>query len=272
VQATGSDARIGMLRHAPEPTVEVDLQLARALIDAGDIAGAEELLAHIEADDPWEWRVPWQRGVARLAEAQALAAREQFTLVYRALPGELAPKLAIGVACELAGAADESAAWYEIVCRTDPGFTTATFGLARCRRALGDTAGAIAAFEHVPSSSISYVDAQKAKIACLITSQSGGDRLAELEAASTTLDALDLDAEQKARLRSEVLVAGLGLVEENGFEVPSDARLAGCALAPSAIRSGLERIYRSLARAAPTADERIELVDRANRVRSRTWT
>jgi serine/threonine-protein kinase PknG len=272
LQAADSDSRIAMLRAAPERTDEVDLQLARALIDAGDVAGAEELLGQVEVDDPWEWRVQWNRGVARLARAEPQAAAEQFTRVYRALPGELACKLALGVAFELAGEPNEAAAWYEIVSRTDPGFTTATFGLARCRRALGDTRGAIAAFEWVPSSSISYVDAQKAKIACLITSSNGGNRLAELEAASTTLDALELDPEQKAKFKAELLVAALGLVEANGFDRSSGAQLAGCALAPAAIRAGLERTYRSLARAAATSDQRIELVDQANRVRPRTWT
>ncbi len=91
-----------------------------------------------------------------------------FELVYGAVPGELAPKLALGVCAEGAGQPADAADWYEIVSRTDPGYTTATFGLARCRLACGDRAGALAAYDRVPESSSSYVEAQTARIRCLL--------------------------------------------------------------------------------------------------------
>jgi serine/threonine-protein kinase PknG len=37
------------------------------------------------------------------------------------------------------------------------------------------------------------------------------------------------------------------------------------------LRLGLEQIYRELARGAGSGRERVELVDRANRVRPRSW-
>jgi serine/threonine-protein kinase PknG len=37
------------------------------------------------------------------------------------------------------------------------------------------------------------------------------------------------------------------------------------------LRLGLERSYRTLARLAQVGEERIELVERANRYRPRTW-
>jgi serine/threonine-protein kinase PknG len=48
--------------------------------------------------------------------------------------------------------------------------------------------------------------------------------------------------------------------------------LDGAALVESELRLGLERAYRSLAAVAATANERIRLVDEANRVRPKTWT
>ena len=48
--------------------------------------------------------------------------------------------------------------------------------------------------------------------------------------------------------------------------------LGGRALTDGDLRRGLERTYRALAAVAPTAAERIRLVDEANRVRPRTWT
>src|SRR6202011_2195601 len=75
--------------------------------------------------------------------------------------------LALGVACELAGDHAAASTWYEIVSRTDPAFTVASFGLARSRLAAGDRAGALAAYERVPDSSSAFIDAQTARVRCL---------------------------------------------------------------------------------------------------------
>ena len=50
------------------------------------------------------------------------------------------------------------------------------------------------------------------------------------------------------------------------------ANLLGCRFLERDLRFGVERSYRELARWAGTTAERVELVDRANRVRPRTWT
>lgn len=47
--------------------------------------------------------------------------------------------------------------------------------------------------------------------------------------------------------------------------------LLGSGLDERGLRFGLERAYRTLARLAPGGKERIELVERANRYRPRTW-
>ena len=75
-------------------------------------------------------------------------ARRASTRVYRTLPGELAPKLALGDDPRdrrRSGSAPPGGT--SIVARTDPTFTTASFGLARCRTTMGDRVGAIAAYE-----------------------------------------------------------------------------------------------------------------------------
>ena len=48
--------------------------------------------------------------------------------------------------------------------------------------------------------------------------------------------------------------------------------ILGCELNERALRFGLERGYRALARLTPDAARRVELVDMANAVRPRTWT
>ena len=160
---TEPDEILELLELAPERTVEVQLREARTLIEAGRHDDADTLLNEIALANPWEWRVAWSTGCNALAQADADRALAEFRGVYASLPGELAPKLAMAYAAESGGDLAHAAHWYDIVARTDPGFTTAVFGLARCRTQLGDLIGSIEAYERIPSTSSSYVDAQIAQ-------------------------------------------------------------------------------------------------------------
>jgi serine/threonine-protein kinase PknG len=263
---------IAQLRSAPDHTVEVDLRLAAAMIDGGDFDGAETLLEAIEPGDAWEeWRACWYRGVADLARERSADARTRFTAVYSAVPGELAPKLALGLACETAGETAEAGRWYGIVARTDPSITSASFGLARCRLLAGDRSGAIAAYECVPDSSSGHVDAQTARIRCLTASNGTDPTVDELLMAGSILETLPVEGEQRERLVAVMLDAALRLTLE-GTASDRGRSLLGYPFAERDLRLGLERSYRALARRAGTRGERIRLVDDANRTRPRTWT
>jgi serine/threonine-protein kinase PknG len=263
---------VEQLRAAPLRTVEVELRLIRALTDAGEGAAALELCDAIEQADPWEWRAAWARGIELLSQARATAAVAAFTDVYAATPGELAPKLALGVAEELAGASDRAARWYEVVARTDPSYTTAAFGLARCRLATRDREGALEALDRVPPSSSSHDDAQVARVEQLVADHQGRPPgLDDLRRAATTLQALSLDPERRARLGVELLLGALRLVEREGDDA-GGAPLLGVAVTERDLRSGIERGYRTLAHLADEPEDRIRLVDWANAVRPRTWT
>jgi serine/threonine-protein kinase PknG len=272
VTATDPEQMIRQLRAAPAMTVEVELRLVGALIDAGEFDDALALLGEIEARDPWEWRVHWFRGLHRLAAGDYMSARRSFAAVYEELPGELAPKLALGLACECLGALEEGAGWYEIVARTDPSTTSASFGLARCRIALGDRAGAIEAYGRVPDTSIGHTDAQIALVRCLTAADDGLEpRIDDLFSAAAILQRLDIDPSQRERLSVEVLGAALGLTL-NGSAANGHGLLLGHELSERGLRLGLERSYRALARVVEDRSERIRLVDLANRTRPRTWT
>jgi serine/threonine-protein kinase PknG len=273
ITATEPQQMIAQLQAAPERTVEVDLRLATAMIDGGDVEGAAALLAAVEANDQWEWRARWYLGVADLARGCAEPAVVSFTAVYDSVPGELAPKLALGLACESAGAVTEAARWYELVSRTDPSVTSASFGLARCRLSLGDRAGAIAAYERVPDSSSGYIDAQTARIRCVCAhNDDGGPTLDELLAAGSILETLPVEDEQRDRLTAELLAGALGVTLSGTTVANGRAALLGHGLAERELRLGLERTYRSLARRTASRSERVRLVDEANRARPRTWT
>jgi len=264
---------IAQLAAAPERTVEIDLRHAAALIALGDWAAADDLLEQIERADRWEWRTRWYHGLADLARDRPAEAVDRFMAVYHSLPGELAPRLALGMASEAAGSSAQAAGWYDVVSSTDPGFTAATFGLARCRLREGDRAGALAAYDRVPDSSSAYLSAQTARIDCLAAP--GGDgpgRAEELLAAGAILESLPLRGEPQARLQADLLEAALALVERGGAFDDGRASLLGYRFQERDLRFGLERSYRELARWAPSGSERIQLVDHANQVRPRTWT
>jgi len=266
-------AVIEQLSYAPARTIEVDLRRVRALIDLGSFEEASRELDALQTAHPRDWRVQWYRGIWALAGGDPHAAASPFFHVYEQLPGELAPKLALGVASEYAedwiGAADR----YVIVARTDPSFTTATFGLARSRAAIGDRAGAIESYDLVPDASIAYVDAQLSRCEALLDRSTGGDaEIDDVLEAGRTFDRLALRDIRGQRLRAEVLEAVLDLMLV-GRLTPDPARaVAGCRLEETEVRFALEDSYRRLARAASRARERIDLIDRANLRRPRTWT
>jgi serine/threonine-protein kinase PknG len=264
---------IAQLNAAPERTVEVELRHAGALLELGDRTAVDRMLREIEAANQWEWRATWYRGLADLATDRPVEAGVSFTSVYHMLPGELAPKLALGMACELQERFADAARWYDIVSRTDPAFTAATFGLARCLLRESDRSGALAAYDRVPESASAYVQAQTARIHTLATHDGAGSGAAdELLVAGAALEALPVRGEQRARLQAELLEAALALVQGGGAFDDGRDSLLGHRFVERDLRFGVERSYRELARWAGDSAERIQLVDRANQVRPRTWT
>jgi serine/threonine-protein kinase PknG len=100
--------------------------------------------------------------------------------------------------------------------------------------------------------------------------------LPDLTAAARQVEALrqlGLDAVRREQLSTEVLGTALDWVISGGRGARADttATLLGSRLDERGLRFGLERSYRALARLAQRGEERIELVERANRFRPRTW-
>jgi len=262
---------VSLLREAPLASVEIDLSLARALLEVEDFEGVDQVLNEVANRDPWEWRVSWYRGLSELAQARADGAVAHFDVVYREVPGELAPKLALGVAHECSGKYAAAARWYDVVSRTDPGFTTAVFGLARCRLEADDRTEAVEAYQRIPEASASHVDAQIGATRALLDLDGDGQPgMADLSTACATVARLPLDAQQRAELTRDILTCALDLLDADAVPADPDVTVMGEPLTESGLRSGLERAYRSLARLAPTRDERIRLVDLANEERPRT--
>jgi serine/threonine-protein kinase PknG len=125
----------------------------------------------------------------------------------------------------------------------------------------------------VPESASAYVEAQTARIHCMAAPNGGDDgRADELLSAGTALETLPVGGEQRARLQVELLEAALDLVGRGGVYDDGRASLLGNRFLERDLRFAAERSYRELARWASRNSERIQLVDRANEVRPRTWT
>ncbi|EPH41869.1 hypothetical protein STRAU_5036 [Streptomyces aurantiacus JA 4570] len=293
VDSAGSEL-IAALRAAPATSPELRLRELRARLTMGELASAGSALESLEIDHPDDWRVIWYRGVASLTTGDHEIAALSFDAVYDAFPGEPAPKLALGVCAEVLGQLDNAAEYYRLVWTTDPSYVSAAFGLARVQLASGDRSGAVRTLESVPESSIHYTAARVAAVRARLrqrmtfdtTAGPGARFLDDLTAAAGQVEALagfGLDAVRRERLSTEVLGTALDWVlsgSHSGHASPPPAAagdgrtgtvLLGSELDERGLRFGLERSYRTLARLAQGGEERIELVERANRFRPRTW-
>jgi serine/threonine-protein kinase PknG len=269
-----------LLGKAPENTLEVQLRALRALIDLGAAGTGQDAFADaarmrdtIATHAGGDWRVAWYDGVLALAAGDLARAQDQFDAVYSALPGELAPKLALGLTLELAGRQAEAAGYYDVVSRTDPAYTTAAAGLARCRLATGDRDGAVEAYNRVPGTSAAYRSSQVGAVRALVRSHpAAAADVAALAAAAALIDRLEMEAAQLAALRAELLERALSTLAA-GTAVPSAVlgTPGNGAAGERDVRFALEGAYREMARAAH-GPEKIRLVDLANASRPRTRT
>jgi serine/threonine-protein kinase PknG len=293
-------------------TVEVALWLCRSYLlhsepgPAGEAARveaerwlgeAQELMAEDVAG--YDWRPPWHRGLLHLMRGQVKQAQGEFAAVYATVPGEWAPKLALGYCSEfLRGPGTETREYYEAVWERDRTQGSAAFGLARLRLRGGDRAGAVRVLDQVPSTSRNY-DAARIAAVRVLTGRLAGDAPppAALREAGARLAELPRD-DARDRLVAEIrenvlaghpprarrpswpvrLVRALsgrrgertgrsqGAGEEAGFpQLPAGELFEGAA-DQRALAQLLYGSLRTLVGQAPSGD-RAELLDRAYAVR-----
>ncbi|MFB6705781.1 tetratricopeptide repeat protein [Streptomyces sp. NPDC056333] len=276
---------IAALQAVPAASLETRLRELRARLEMNELGSAGQTLTGLEAQHPDDWRVVWYRGIASLVTGDNETAALSFDAVYDAFPGEPAPKLALGICAEVLGQLDNAAEYYRLVWTTDPSFVSAAFGLARVQIAAGDRAGAVRTLESVPEASIHYTAARVAAVRARLRERAPHEPLiADLTAAADQVSGLQsfgLDAVRREQLSTEVLGTALDWVlsgsptdrpDSPQSRAPAGPRmLLGSEVDERGLRFGLERSYRMLARLAQRGDERIELVERANRFRPRTW-
>lgn len=265
--------RDGMSAGTVPDTREVRFRIVRALLEAGGAAVQQvgPAIDQIELEDPWDWRVDWFRGLLLLETGDPQAAAEKFSRVWTDIPGEVAPKVAVALAAERAGEFARAADLYGMAASIDSTFVSAPFGLARCRAAQGDRAGAVAAYRQVPPSSAAFSGAQVESARTLAGARSTEiPSSGELEAAAHTIEQLQIDNAARASLAAEVLERALAAMGSGQLAPDASKKLFGRGLTEIDLRAQLESVYREQARLAPNETERFALVDKANLVRPRS--
>jgi serine/threonine-protein kinase PknG len=258
--------RVAALGKAPEQTIEVRLAIARAAIDFGMTDLATQTLGALLDENPWEWRAVWLAGLAELSAGNTGAAVASFNTVYGQVPGELAPKLALALACELNDDVEIAAALYTVCARSDAAYSAAAaFGLGRIRAASGDIGGALSALDLVAPTSRSFVDARRQRAELLVDNHRN---LGDLSDAARSLDSVPLESRERLSLLVRIYQAALGQVIASGPN--PGVRIGDVPAEQDALRRGAEDAYRHLAAVTDDRNERIRLVDAANRVRPRT--
>jgi serine/threonine-protein kinase PknG len=262
-------AALGVASVQAPKSREARLRLADAIAVTGGYAEALKILKALADEDPWDWRVLWFLGRVHLANGDPKAAQPYFDQVYFDLPGEVAPKLALGLAAEQAGNVDVAIKMYDLVSRTDPAFVSASFGLSRCLLSKGDRKGAVAALERVPQSAGLYLRARVNTAQALISAEHTPPGSAELARASSLAESLSLDMSNHQKLSSQILTSALVLLTSRQIKPDPKVKIFGAPLQEGQLRLSLERAFRTMARTM-NGDARISMVDRANAVRPHT--
>ncbi|MES9519575.1 serine/threonine-protein kinase [Streptomyces capoamus] len=268
-------------------TPETALWLCRAYLRKGEQQAARSWLAEAETQlgerAAHDWRIAWHHGVLHLSRGEVKPAGARFDAVYRALPGEYVPKLALGYCAEHTAAAARDGSrparamrYYEAVWKRDSAHTAAAFGLARGHLAGGDRDAAVHVLDEVPATSRHYDAARIAAVRVRAGILHGHPPTpAGLRDAARRLPALRLDGgaaggESRARLVAEVRENALYGRPAPGWgpDFP-----AGDLLGPGdedGLRTRLEHSFRQLAAQARTAGEHGRLLDLAHAVRPMT--
>lgn len=252
---------------ATRDSAEADLLRCRAELSLGNADAALDAWKRAMGRRGMsDWRIRWHRALIELSAGDYPAAFGEFSACHQALPGEVAPRLSLGLCTEYLGEFRKAERYFRATWQADHSYISAAFGLARTRMRIGDRTQAVNALDEVPEAS-RYALAARIAAFRLLTGRSGNSgwpAKPELDHAQTRLGSPPLHAqpgEDRARLRAVLLDARLR-------EASSTA--SGRSAEVDVLRAQLYKCYRALAGHAADRDEHTVLIDLANQVRART--
>lgn len=242
-----------------ERSVELELRKCRLLLELRKVDKAKQAVrdsTDILGDRaPHDWRVHWHRGLIALAQNQVAEATSHFDTVYRDIPGEQTPKLALGLCHEL-NDADDAHRYFLALWTQDNSQVNAAFGLARVYLFGNQPDEAVGILRQVPEVSRHYEAAQIAMVRILAEKASA----ASLRDADELMSGLDIDEDTHDRL-----VASVNETKLDAFRKGTNGMAD-----ESTLRDDVAAAYRKLARRASTIRDHDVLIDLANEVRPLT--
>lgn len=236
---------------------------------------------------PHDWRLRWHTGLLHLGDDRIDGAREEFDRVYDSLPGEYAPKLALGYCHERLGEPGRARDYYEAVWLRNHSMGSAAFGLARIHLAREEREKALEILEHVPKDSRHRTAARTAIVRILAGRRPPDGAPPPLESIVTALARVTQLQEEEgltdrhAVLRLETHIREVVLDWLCGAPGAPGGRARRLAelrervqdeeLTENRLRRRLEEAYRGLSQQA--GDVRAHaLLDLANGIRPLRWT
>jgi len=270
--------RFASLLAVQNKTLEVRLELCLAAIGIGATDVMSQAVNEILTADPWEWRAAWIEGLAALNTGEWTQAQSCFNAVYGQVPGELAPKFALAVACEMGGELDIAEQLYQICASTDGAYVPgAAFGLARVRAKhtnpqgqIADIGAVLAALNLVPATSGGWSQSRRLAASYLTYSGRG---LADLTRAYDAVQASGSTAEERLRLELEIFQRALSgatfpnLRSARRTTVPN---IGNVPVTKADLKAKIETILRQQAGFEHDQATRVALIDQANALRR--WT
>ncbi|MFE3140851.1 tetratricopeptide repeat protein [Streptomyces scopuliridis] len=176
----------------------------------------------------YDWRLHWHQGLLHLARDRVESALECFDRVYAAIPGEYAPKLALGYCHEVLGRPKEAMVLYGAVWHRNHALGGAAFGLARIHLADRKPRLALDCLEAVPADSRHRTAARTAMVRILAAPPADGSpptvdaaRQAWVALHRLTLKEGLTDRHAQERLRANLQELLLRLVTTAGEREPS---------------------------------------------------
>jgi serine/threonine-protein kinase PknG len=270
-----SRARFDILLASPVQTEEIRLAQCLAAIEIGATQSLTKIINQILKDDPWEWRAAWVEGLAALNSGDWKQAQSCFNAVYGQIPGELAPKFALAVACEMGGELEVAEALYQTCATTDSAYVTGSaFGLARIRAkhkdsrgTIKDTDAVLSALALVPTTSGGW--SQSRRLAATYLTYSGKG-VADLSQAWDALDTSGASTEERLRMELEIYKRALTILPAQPRPDAIIEKIGEIRANRVEIRAKVEALLRQQAAIQIDPVKRISLIDQANSLRK--WT
>ncbi|MFD3520031.1 tetratricopeptide repeat protein [Streptomyces sp. NPDC058653] len=234
LRRTSYDDPVGLLQKSADWKLTPELALLRCRLhlavarhESADTGGQLVLAAAelkragraVGALAEYDWRLRWHEGLLHLARDDVKSALLSFDQVYAAIPGEYAPKLALGYCHEVLGRPREAMVFYGAVWKRNHALGGAAFGLARIHLAEGDSRLALGQLEAVPADS-RHRTAARTGMARIHAEAPAGGGPPTVSAAAKACEALHqlardeglTDRQAHERLRTDLLELLLRLV------------------------------------------------------------